>query len=297
MTIDKRLMQPLLHSFRSRIAGRLNRQITPTPATPPDGTTIANTPNLMAWYKADAMGTNYQSGAEVTTWGDSSGNGLTLYAHNQDGFYYPHWRNPWVYCYDEDFIAPKWYSNQLNGKPIVRFNCIRADPSGYEWSAVTTQVESPQSASSAGFAAFIVYRRITDYEWETAGVPLQVWEKFFMGVRSTGNGEKNIYFRLHHGWGGNWGVYCGLYVHPNWAVWAGTLNPETGLLVGYKNGAWASQSTNVPKYMDYGKPRISLVAGYMSSFDIAEVAIFGRGITHNEVVNISNELKTKYAIT
>jgi hypothetical protein len=296
MTIDKRLMQPKLHSFRDRVAGRLIQK--QSPPGPADGTTISNTPNLMMWYKADAMGYNPQSGSDVTSWADSSGNGLTLYPHTRtDIFTSYYWQVPITTGSSiGTYLTPKWYSNQVNGKPLVRYSVITSPQEGNEWSGLSSGIEAPQSTSTTGYSMFMVFRRMTSYGFENIPQVITLHEKARLGYRASN--PNSVWMSVQNWTANNWGAYCGEYVHPNWAVWGAKVGTVDNRATGYKNGVWTAISGLVPEFMDFGRPRVTIgLCGYYSMCDVAEAIVYGRELSHNEMVSISTELMTKYGIS
>ena len=192
---------------------------------------------------------------------------------------------------------PKYYSNQLNGRPILRFAAASTQR------IYTTDAGMPTGA----FSLLYVYKPVTDY---TNGVYswLGGWGK------STWNSEIVPYIGGVTSYGGNslWGATQYGDSGPDWGSWTANskscYNAWNVLLLTRTGNTWDFyKSTTTSKrtrtmttapvlngeFILGGWP---LASGYMNG-DLAEHCIWNRVLTGSEISAIMTGLGAKYGIT
>ena len=227
--------------------------------------------SLVTWFKADAI-TGLASGARVSQWTDSSGNGYNA-------------------AQPDATNQPLYVANAMNGLPVVRFNAANAD---YLWFFRPVQDDFTiicvfQSTQGYG-SGTLYYQGAGLVNGEVTGSAADFGTCLFANgsiAAGTGNPDSAV----DSGTGFNDG-------HPH--IMAFTRTKSTGRIALYVDGATygakiaGTETLTAPNQLVLGG--LQTLNNFLSG-DIAEVQIYNTALSTAGLVNEENALKCKYGIT
>ncbi len=245
---------------------------------------------ILLWLDAtdvNATGNNPADGSSVTSWKDKSGNGnhATVLTGKQPG---------------------QVYSNQINGKSVVRFSRINiTNGSGYTANGVDIR-----AGANPDVTIFTVYKQGEHYNQNQAiwGNDNGAWDRFFFSKWSTGYTDGGVSF------GPEIAPTDPTVAVVNGAATIGKLQLLTAVYDGQVSGSTNIGPTNssavyfngkiVTRFADHTHPsdaqtsmRIGLDGddNYFNG-DIAEIIVYKRKLTDCEIETVNRYLGGKYGV-